>query len=88
MFSRAFLLAASLALVAALDLASALPLNSRANIDNSGAYLVELPLDHFGDGQGTFKNRFWVYDLAYKPGGPIISVFRLLSSTLIRRSTY
>ncbi|KAF8532878.1 serine carboxypeptidase S28-domain-containing protein [Trichophaea hybrida] len=33
---------------------------------------IELPLDHFGNGNGTFKNRYWVYDAAYKPGGPII----------------
>jgi hypothetical protein len=34
---------------------------------------VELPVDHFGNGNGTFKNRYWVYDAAYKPGGPIFS---------------
>ena len=37
------------------------------------AQYIELPLDHFGDGKETFKNRFWVYDAAYKPGGPVIS---------------
>src|ERR1700712_3643126 len=31
---------------------------------------VELPIDHFGDGQGTFKNRYWVAEGGYKPGGP------------------
>ena len=38
------------------------------------AQYIELPLDHFGDGKGTFKNRYWVYDAAYKPGGPVISM--------------
>ncbi|QDS70251.1 hypothetical protein FKW77_007376 [Venturia effusa] len=32
---------------------------------------VELPIDHFGDGQGTFKNRFWVAESGYKLGGPV-----------------
>lgn len=40
------------------------------------AQYIELPLDHFGDGNETFKNRFWVYDAAYKPGGPVISTNR------------
>ncbi|CCX05543.1 Similar to Putative serine protease K12H4.7; acc. no. P34528 [Pyronema omphalodes CBS 100304] len=36
------------------------------------AYNITLPLDHFGNGTGTFENRYWVYDAAYKPGGPVI----------------
>ncbi|KAF2010539.1 hypothetical protein BU24DRAFT_444449 [Aaosphaeria arxii CBS 175.79] len=37
---------------------------------------VELPLDHFAKNQdysyhGTFNNRFWVAEAAYKPGGPV-----------------
>ncbi|KAL7274978.1 hypothetical protein RUND412_002091 [Rhizina undulata] len=32
----------------------------------------ELPVDHFGDGSaGTFRNRYWVDDTYYQPGGPI-----------------
>ncbi|KAF2404152.1 hypothetical protein EJ06DRAFT_546130 [Trichodelitschia bisporula] len=32
---------------------------------------VTLPIDHFGEGAGTFNNRFWVSEIDYKPGGPI-----------------
>ncbi|KAF2469026.1 peptidase S28 [Lindgomyces ingoldianus] len=37
---------------------------------------VELPLDNFAKNkdysyQGTFNNRFWVAESAYKPGGPV-----------------
>ncbi|KAF2808422.1 peptidase S28 [Mytilinidion resinicola] len=35
---------------------------------------VDLPLDHFNSGYGslkTFKNRFWVAESGYKPGGPV-----------------
>jgi hypothetical protein len=32
---------------------------------------VNLPVDHFGDHPGTFKNRFWVSEVDYKPGGPV-----------------
>jgi len=34
---------------------------------------VELPLNHFSknDDDGTFFNRFWVAEAAYKPGGPV-----------------
>jgi hypothetical protein len=30
-----------------------------------------IPIDHFGDHQGTFKNRFWASTKYYKPGGPV-----------------
>ena len=30
-----------------------------------------MPLDHFGNATGTFKNRYWVNDTYYKPGGPV-----------------
>ncbi|KAI0793717.1 peptidase S28 [Fomes fomentarius] len=30
-----------------------------------------MPLDHFGGIPGTFKNRYWVNETYYKPGGPI-----------------
>lgn len=37
---------------------------------------VELPLNHFSHGSygsddGTFFNRFWVSERAYRPGGPV-----------------
>ncbi|KAF2840992.1 hypothetical protein M501DRAFT_930408 [Patellaria atrata CBS 101060] len=32
---------------------------------------VTIPLDHFGNGAGTFENRFWVAESGYKPGGPV-----------------
>jgi hypothetical protein len=32
---------------------------------------IELPVDHFGDSPGTFKNRYWVQTAEYKPGGPV-----------------
>jgi Serine carboxypeptidase S28 len=32
---------------------------------------VELPLDHNDTSQGTFNNRYWVWDQWYKPGSPI-----------------
>ena len=47
--------------------------------DNStvSAETIELPLDHFGyDKSKTFKNRYWVYTKAYKPGGPVFSMLQ------------
>lgn len=40
------------------------------------AEYVELPLDNFAKDkdysyEGTFNNRFWVAEAAYKPGGPV-----------------
>ncbi|EDU43733.1 conserved hypothetical protein [Pyrenophora tritici-repentis Pt-1C-BFP] len=32
---------------------------------------IELPIDHFGKNNGTFRNRYWVNTAGYKPGGPI-----------------
>ncbi|TID19400.1 peptidase S28 [Venturia nashicola] len=32
---------------------------------------VELPIDHFGEGRGTFRNRFWVAEAGYQKGGPV-----------------
>jgi hypothetical protein len=34
-----------------------------------------LPLDHFGREFRTFKNRYWIKDDAYKPGGPVICTY-------------
>ncbi|KAJ6263847.1 hypothetical protein Dda_2419 [Drechslerella dactyloides] len=41
---------------------------------SSNPYYVELPLDHFGQSPGaqTFRNRYYVQDAYYKPGGPVI----------------
>ena len=40
------------------------------------AEYIELPLDHWDDEEGnksgTFLNRFWVREDAYKPGGPVL----------------
>jgi hypothetical protein len=33
---------------------------------------IELPIDHFGDGVGSFKNQFWVSEEHYEPGGPVL----------------
>jgi hypothetical protein len=35
------------------------------------AEYVQLPIDHFGDIEDTFRNRFWVAEADYKPGGPV-----------------
>jgi Serine carboxypeptidase S28 len=35
------------------------------------AEYVQLPIDHFGDNEKTFRNRFWVAEADYKPGGPV-----------------
>ncbi|KAK6352720.1 hypothetical protein TWF696_004723 [Orbilia brochopaga] len=44
------------------------------NDPSSNPFYVELPLDHFGadPGSQTFRNRYFVQDAYYKPGGPII----------------
>ena len=39
-----------------------------------GAYnvqTIDMPLDHFTTDKRTFKNRFFVNDTYYKPGGPV-----------------
>lgn len=36
-----------------------------------GPFTINMPLDHFGDGNTTFKNRYWVNTDYYKPNGPI-----------------
>jgi hypothetical protein len=33
---------------------------------------ITLPVDHFGNGTGIFENHYWVHDVAYKPGEPVI----------------
>lgn len=44
------------------------PLRKRSLTDT--ALTVELNIDHFGGGQGTFKNRYWINDTYYN-GGPV-----------------
>ncbi|TBU61392.1 serine carboxypeptidase S28-domain-containing protein [Dichomitus squalens] len=35
------------------------------------ALFFDMPLDHFGNATGMYKNRYWINDTYYKPGGPI-----------------
>ncbi|KZP00218.1 peptidase S28 [Calocera viscosa TUFC12733] len=37
-----------------------------------GPYWVDMPVDHFGSYNATFKNRYWVNATYYKPGGPVV----------------
>ncbi|KAK7689248.1 hypothetical protein QCA50_007939 [Cerrena zonata] len=37
----------------------------------NNALFFDMPVDHFGDAPGTFKNRYWVNDTWYKSGGPV-----------------
>ncbi|KAH9852169.1 serine carboxypeptidase S28-domain-containing protein [Lenzites betulinus] len=46
----------------------ALPLVARESTAPNEARFFEMPLDHFGNTTGTFKNRYWVNDTYYKPG--------------------
>ena len=32
-----------------------------------------MPIDHFGNTTGTFKNRYWINTTYYEPGGPVFS---------------
>ncbi|KAI0352085.1 peptidase S28 [Trametes cingulata] len=48
-----------------------LPGVPRAETAQNDARFFEMPLDHFGNTKGTFKNRYWVNDTYYKPGGPV-----------------
>ncbi|KAI0343677.1 peptidase S28 [Trametopsis cervina] len=31
----------------------------------------DMPIDHFGNTSGTFKNRYWINATYYEPGGPV-----------------
>ncbi|EIW58430.1 uncharacterized protein TRAVEDRAFT_47584 [Trametes versicolor FP-101664 SS1] len=48
-----------------------LPVPRNDETATNNAHFFEMPLDHFGNTTGTFKNRFWVNDTYYKPGGPV-----------------
>ncbi|KAF7317945.1 Peptidase S28 [Mycena kentingensis (nom. inval.)] len=37
----------------------------------TNAQFIEMPLDHFTSDKRTFKNRFWVNESYYEPGGPV-----------------
>ncbi|KAF8584225.1 hypothetical protein K439DRAFT_1633722 [Ramaria rubella] len=43
-----------------------------STVENLPLY-IELPLDHFSDGNDTrtFKNRYWINQTYYEPGGPV-----------------
>ena len=41
---------------------------------------IQLPIDHFGDYEGTFQNRYWYNATYYQQGGP---VFRMRFSIYI-----
>ncbi|KAI9062583.1 hypothetical protein FKP32DRAFT_1573969 [Trametes sanguinea] len=42
-----------------------------AAIASNAPRFFDMPLDHFGNASGTFKNRYWVNDTYYKSGGPV-----------------
>lgn len=44
----------------------------------------QLDIDHFGSGQGTFKNRYWIND-TYYDGGPVFGARRTVPA---RQSVY
>ncbi|KAI0642323.1 serine carboxypeptidase S28-domain-containing protein [Trametes meyenii] len=48
-----------------------LPPVPKSAVERNDAQFFEMPIDHFGGGEGTFMNRFWVNDTYYKPGGPV-----------------
>ncbi|KAF2138273.1 uncharacterized protein K452DRAFT_234548 [Aplosporella prunicola CBS 121167] len=47
----------------------------RRTEETSLAEYVELPLDHFGTGHRTFKNRFWVAESGYKGAGHPVFIY-------------
>ncbi|KAF2875893.1 serine carboxypeptidase S28-domain-containing protein [Massariosphaeria phaeospora] len=60
----------------AVDSTPAPPSTTDQRVQNIVPEYVELPLDHFAKGgdysyAGTFNNRFWVSETAYKPGAPV-----------------
>ncbi len=50
---------------------STVGLTTRQSSEKISEEFVSLKLDHFGKGEGTFNNRFWVAESGYKPGGPV-----------------
>ncbi|KDQ61976.1 hypothetical protein JAAARDRAFT_190681 [Jaapia argillacea MUCL 33604] len=32
---------------------------------------IQMPIDHFGNGSGTYLNRYWTNGTYYQPGGPV-----------------
>jgi Serine carboxypeptidase S28 len=45
-----------------------LEINSTTKISHE---MINLPLDHWNSSAGTFLNHFFVYEEAYRPGGPV-----------------
>ena len=43
------------------------PIDSLSLMDN------QMPIDHFGNTTGTYKNRYWINDTHYEQGGPVFS---------------
>ncbi|GJE98594.1 serine carboxypeptidase S28-domain-containing protein [Phanerochaete sordida] len=43
----------------------------RGSTAQNDPLFIDMPLDHFGGAQGTFKNRYWVNASYYEPGGPV-----------------
>ncbi|EMD39403.1 hypothetical protein CERSUDRAFT_93435 [Gelatoporia subvermispora B] len=47
------------------------PAVKRGETAANDALFFDMPLDHFGNTSGTFKNRYWINDTYYKSGGPV-----------------
>ena len=41
-------------------------------------FLIQLPIDHKGNYEGTFENRYWYNATFYKPGGPVFRTLPLV----------
>lgn len=42
-------------------------------LENELTRAVQMPLDHFSNGSDTrtFRNRYWINQTYYQPGGPV-----------------
>ncbi|KAF4569423.1 hypothetical protein EYR36_009214 [Pleurotus pulmonarius] len=43
----------------------------RVDTSPGESHFIDIPLDHFSNSTQTFKNRFWVNDTYFEPGGPV-----------------
>ncbi|KAJ8695620.1 hypothetical protein PTI98_008204 [Pleurotus ostreatus] len=43
----------------------------RVGTASGESHFIDIPLDHFSNSTQTFKNRFWVNDTYFEPGGPV-----------------
>ncbi|KAH8111742.1 peptidase S28 [Phellopilus nigrolimitatus] len=48
-----------------------LPISRYENLTRLERTHWQMPLDHFGNSTETFKNRYWINDTYYEPGGPV-----------------